>query len=136
MGKSGKERKKRKLENQIRDIQQGHYSSARSAMRIHDPNLAAHPIQRQSAAVDVDDDGDHEDFEPDFVEDTFITPSDLDITIKTLAQLSASPENLKLPIFKPLRSIIHTLQQNAANIGINGGIVGFFTFRNILSISP
>ncbi|KAJ3409658.1 hypothetical protein HDV05_004316 [Chytridiales sp. JEL 0842] len=118
MGKTGKERKKRKLMNEI---------AAASGGGITIPALPSthnHPSKKPKVAPSSDS-PDHKDTNPGRKQHAPvhnpIEPEDLQTTIKVLHVLSASPELLRQPAFKVLRTVLYNVQKTSVGAGINAG---------------
>ncbi|KAJ3299634.1 hypothetical protein HDU76_006256 [Blyttiomyces sp. JEL0837] len=137
MGKTGKERKKRKL---MAAIASGGKPTGADNMdngSIEDETLIDQVVDN-SVDHNNDDDDDHLPHKPHneaiaknnpldklipelLAHGVKITQRDLGTTVAVLNALNSSAETLRMPMFKPLRTVLHSLQKSAAGAGINTG---------------
>ncbi|KAJ3107478.1 hypothetical protein HDU97_004074 [Phlyctochytrium planicorne] len=122
MGRVGKERKKRKLQNA---------SAAIDA--LGDRSGGFHPSKNGSSGTLKRPHPDDDELDDD-VEDTLcdsstgITQSELATTSIVLSRLDQNPESLRLPVFRPLRTLLFKLIKVASDQGINAGYIPSLTF--------
>jgi hypothetical protein len=132
MGKTGKERKKRKMLNEIAAASGG-ASSGSLLSTSWNNNLQQHPSKKQRPNPDSSSTSSNNQNDASSRSDTNpgrkqhapvhnpIDNEDLQTTIKVLHTLSARPELLRQPSFKVLRTVLYNIQKSSTSAGINAG---------------
>ncbi|KAJ3106646.1 hypothetical protein HK100_003705 [Physocladia obscura] len=108
MGKTGKQRKKLKQQSELK--------------------LVETTGLKRKQKVEANSDSELDETEVSIsVGDGFVVQSELFTTLKVLNALARAPEAMKAPVFKPLRSALHSLKQLAAShagIGTGSSLAG------------
>ncbi|KAJ3215945.1 hypothetical protein HDU67_010176 [Dinochytrium kinnereticum] len=126
MGKTGKERKKRRLLQTTNELATSASYPAASTKKVvaAEHTQAENGFKRQRRDDEDDDWDEGQEHEMDLNladETTGITTHQLATSMGVLMKLERNPETLRLPVFKPLRAMLHKLVKAASDSGINAG---------------